>query len=61
MPPVIQKDPRALDNPEAWIACDVECVQRLASLLESKDTRHLGEVASLIGRLTFVPDYTPQF
>jgi hypothetical protein len=61
MSPVVQTNSRALDNPEAWIASDVECVQRLALLLESKEGRHLGEIASLISRLTFGPDYTPQF
>lgn len=30
---------------------DDECVQKLAALLEIRDTRNLAEIASLIGRL----------
>ncbi len=58
---VVQTNLRALDSPEAWIASDVECVQRLALLLESKEGRHLGEVASLISRLTSGLDLEQQF
>jgi hypothetical protein len=30
---------------------DDECVQKLAALIEHKDSRNLGKIASLIGRL----------
>jgi hypothetical protein len=30
---------------------DDECVQQLAALIEHKDSRNLGEIARLIGRL----------
>jgi hypothetical protein len=30
---------------------DDECVQKLAALIEHRDSRNLGEIARLIGRL----------
>ena len=36
---------------EALLSSDDECVQKLAALVEHRDTRNLGEIARLIGRL----------
>lgn len=35
----------------AFLCSDDECVQRLAALLEHKDSRNLKEIARLISRL----------
>jgi hypothetical protein len=37
------------DRPALW--SDDECVQRLATLIELRDSRDLSKIASLIGRL----------
>jgi hypothetical protein len=37
------------DGSNLW--SDDECVQRLAALIELRDSRDLGKIASLIGRL----------
>jgi hypothetical protein len=37
------------DGPSLW--SDDECVQKLAALIEHRDSRNLGEIARLIGRL----------
>ena len=33
------------------LGSDDECVQKLAALIEHRDSRNLGEIARLIGRL----------
>jgi hypothetical protein len=38
-------------NDESIFWSDDECVQKLAALIEHRDTRNLGEIARLIGRL----------
>ena len=35
----------------AFVNSDDECVQKLAALIEHRDSRNLSEIASLIGRL----------
>ena len=37
------------DGPNLW--SDDECAQRLAALIEMRDSRDLSKIASLIGRL----------
>jgi hypothetical protein len=37
------------NNDGLW--SDDECVQKLAALIEHRDSRNLGEIARLIGRL----------
>ena len=49
-----QRTPSSADTQVDDIAAfysDDECVQRLAALLETKDSRTLDEIARLIGRL----------